>query len=81
MTTTHACPPDGSGLTPCCGRTPFELPHDDRMTTKPDRVTCRSRRKSEPCHQRVSGIWVSCCEQGETDCECICHDQLKEATA
>lgn len=36
----HACPPDGSGLTPCCGRTPFELPRTDRMTVHLDRVTC-----------------------------------------
>jgi hypothetical protein len=37
----HACPPDGSGLTPCCGRTPFELPRTDRMTDDPDMVTCQ----------------------------------------
>lgn len=36
----HACPPDGSGLTPCCGRTPFELPRTDRMSTSPALVTC-----------------------------------------
>jgi hypothetical protein len=36
----HACPPDGSGLTPCCGRTPFELPRSEFMTTVPGRVTC-----------------------------------------
>jgi hypothetical protein len=36
----HGCPPDGSGLTPCCGRTPFELPRTDRMSTSPDAVTC-----------------------------------------
>lgn len=40
----HGCPPDGSGVTPCCGRTPFELPHGDRMaaTDAPD-ITCRGR--------------------------------------
>ena len=37
--TVHACPPDGSGLMPCCGRTPFETP-GDRMTANPDDVTC-----------------------------------------
>jgi hypothetical protein len=37
----HAYPRHGSGLTPCCGRTPFELPRDDRMTEDPARVTCR----------------------------------------
>jgi hypothetical protein len=37
--TVHACPPDGSGLTPCCGRAPFELPSTDRMTAT-GTVTC-----------------------------------------
>lgn len=36
----HACPPDGSGITPCCSRTPFELPRTDRMATDPALVTC-----------------------------------------
>jgi hypothetical protein len=35
----HACPPDGSGLTPCCGRTPFELPLTDRISSEVP-VTC-----------------------------------------
>jgi hypothetical protein len=30
----HGCPPDGSGLTPCCGRTPFELPLGHRISTE-----------------------------------------------
>lgn len=30
--TTHRCPPDGSGETPCCDLSPLELPLDDRMT-------------------------------------------------
>ncbi|MER8002971.1 hypothetical protein [Streptomyces sp. NPDC095613] len=30
----HGCPPDGSGLTPCCGRTPFELPRGDRISVE-----------------------------------------------
>lgn len=37
--TVHACPPDGSGLTPCCGRTPFELPLGDRISSEAP-VTC-----------------------------------------
>jgi hypothetical protein len=37
----HACPPENSGLTPCCGRSPLELPRDDRLTTTPSEVTCR----------------------------------------
>lgn len=35
----HGCPPDGSGLTPCCGRTPFELPRTDRISSEAP-VTC-----------------------------------------
>ncbi|WP_338683875.1 hypothetical protein QD712_25650 [Streptomyces acidiscabies] len=35
----HACPPPGSGLTPCCGRTPFELPLQDRISSEAP-VTC-----------------------------------------
>jgi hypothetical protein len=30
----HAFPPTGSGLTPCCGRTPFELPRTDRISSE-----------------------------------------------
>jgi len=37
--TVHGCPPDGSGLTPCCGRTPFELPLTDRISSEAP-VTC-----------------------------------------
>lgn len=40
----HRCPPDGSGVMPCCGRTPFEVPHSDRMTLNPDEVTCGTDR-------------------------------------
>jgi len=36
----HACPPEGSGVTPCCQRTPFEVPRTHRMTTNPGLVTC-----------------------------------------
>ena len=37
----HHCPEDGHGNTPCCARTPFELPRDDRMSNDPALVTCR----------------------------------------
>lgn len=37
----HACPPkDGGGITPCCHRTPFELPATDRITLDAALVTC-----------------------------------------
>lgn len=38
--TTHRCPPEGSGVMPCCNRTPFEVPSTDRITDDPERVTC-----------------------------------------
>ena len=37
---THLCPPDGGGLMPCCGLTPFEVPRTDQMTLDPALVTC-----------------------------------------
>lgn len=46
--TTHASPPDGSGLTPCCERSPFELPRGDRMTVEAEHVTCPVSPSSEP---------------------------------
>lgn len=38
--TIHECPPKGSGVTPCCGKTPFELPYTDRLTLDQKLVTC-----------------------------------------
>lgn len=38
--TVHACPPGDEALTPCCGRSPFEL-LADRMTLHDELVTCR----------------------------------------
>lgn len=43
----HACPPDGSGLTPCCGRTPFELPRTDRISSETP-ATCPGAVVSQP---------------------------------
>lgn len=31
----HRCPPKGSGLMPCCGKTPFEVPRYHRLTVNP----------------------------------------------
>lgn len=45
--TVHACPPDGSGLTPCCGRTPFELPRTDRISSEAP-ITCPGAVVSQP---------------------------------
>jgi hypothetical protein len=38
--TTHQCPPDGGGLMPCCGLTPFEVPRTGRITLDSALVTC-----------------------------------------
>jgi hypothetical protein len=38
--TTHATPTGDDGLTPCCGRTPLELPRTDRLTLEEALVTC-----------------------------------------
>ena len=40
----HGCPPPGSGQTPCCHRSPWDLPVTDRMTLQPDLVTCTGER-------------------------------------
>lgn len=36
----HQCPSGGSGIMPCCGRTPFEVPRYHRMAIDPALVTC-----------------------------------------
>jgi hypothetical protein len=41
----HASPQDGSGLTPCCQHTPFELLRTERMTDDPAAVTCTAGAK------------------------------------
>lgn len=43
-TVVHACPPQGSGLMPCCGRTPLEAPIEDRITEYGPLVTCGGAR-------------------------------------
>lgn len=40
LTITHMSPPDGFGKTPCCDKTPFELPRYDRLTNDRSLVTC-----------------------------------------
>lgn len=37
---THRCPPQGQSLTPCCGKSPFELLRTDRMSLHDDLVNC-----------------------------------------
>lgn len=40
VTTVHLGPDKGQGLTRCCGRPPFELPTDDRITYDELEATC-----------------------------------------
>jgi hypothetical protein len=39
----HQSPPGDAAVTPCCGKSPFELPATDRMTIDPISVTCNVR--------------------------------------
>lgn len=41
----HLCPPKGSGIMPCCGKTPFEVSRMERMTLKKKGVTCPGRKE------------------------------------
>lgn len=41
----HLIPPIGSGIMPCCGKTPFDVPKTDRMTLDRAKVTCRLEAK------------------------------------
>jgi hypothetical protein len=36
----HACPPDGSGVMPCCQRAVADVAGTDRITEDPSAVTC-----------------------------------------
>lgn len=36
----HDCPRDGESVTPCCGRSPHELPRTGRITLDPVLLTC-----------------------------------------
>lgn len=36
----HFCPPYNSGMMPCCGKTPFEVPETDRLSTEFKEATC-----------------------------------------
>jgi hypothetical protein len=72
--TIHLCPPNDSGLTPCCGRTPFELPSTDRMTLDEALVTCKPPPETPPIlltmdasEWRESALAVNCPEPGDVE--------------
>jgi hypothetical protein len=55
--TVHMCPPDGSGIMPCCRKTPFEAA---RITLDPKKVTCNERlqRHFDGCPHAASEWWL-----------------------
>lgn len=85
--TVHASPPDGGGLTPCCGLPPFELPRDDRMTSESENVTCAgaapwaldhqvhllAQTESRPGPPTDKGEqWMECQRTGKAMVVCTC---------
>lgn len=38
--TVHQCPPVGGATTPCCNKSPFDLPRTDRLVIGENYVTC-----------------------------------------
>lgn len=40
-TVVHACPPGSSGLMPCCGRNPMDVPLTERISLDGTMVTCK----------------------------------------
>lgn len=42
----HQCPPSSESLTPCCGRSPFDLPRHHRITVE-GFVTCEGPTSSD----------------------------------
>lgn len=52
---THRCPPEGSGVMPCCGRTPFEVSRSHRLTVHDELVTCRFGREVIPVQEASDG--------------------------
>jgi hypothetical protein len=37
----HACPPNSSGIMPCCNRAPMDVPLTERISLDGTAVTCR----------------------------------------
>lgn len=47
-TIVHACPPDGSGVMPCCGRSPIDVPLTERISLDGSAITCTGPVKALP---------------------------------
>jgi len=52
----HHCPEEGQSQTKCCGRIPFELPLDDRMSSDPRAVTCPTGTGTIERHVRIDDV-------------------------
>ena len=61
--TTHHCPPEGSGVMPCCGRTPFEVSRTDRMAEDPALVTCGPDRVVDLMAALEDSLRTACAER------------------
>jgi hypothetical protein len=51
----HRCPPDTTGIMPCCGKPVMEASKTDRITTEAERVTCSTRPDPEPAETVPDG--------------------------
>ena len=40
----------------------------------------KARQRNVALHT-VSGVYIPCCERGETDCPCVCHDEPVEVSS
>lgn len=72
--TFHACPPDGSGLTPCCGRTPFELPRGDRINS--ETVTCTGHVHADLHARRAHPDWEYATTDNQEEYEAALRREL-----
>lgn len=61
----HLAPPKGTGLMPCCGKTPFEVPHADRMTVHRDQVTCHT--EAGAARAALAQAWFDGYSKGNLD--------------
>ena len=64
MSVTHMGPAADGGRMPCCGRTPFEVPADDRVTYLPYNVTCAD---PEEVRERAVQDVLAAMGEGEQD--------------
>lgn len=65
LSTVHRCPEGDAGITPCCGRSPMELRHTDRITLHDELVTCHENTRHRPGILTHDGVVLSCTGCGE----------------